>query len=69
MRRFCGHLYRWCTAVRQRAAQQQGQALIEYALILGLIAVVTVGVLQAVGANVSGLLNQISSGMSSVSNP
>ena len=69
MRRFCGHLYRWCIAVRQRAALQEGQALIEYALILGLVAVVTVGVLQAVGANVSGLLNQISSGMSSVSNP
>jgi Flp pilus assembly pilin Flp len=69
MRRFCGHLYWSCTAVRQRAALQEGQALIEYALILGLIAVVTVGVLQAVGANVSGLLNQISSGMSSVSNP
>jgi Flp pilus assembly pilin Flp len=69
MRFICGHLYRWCTAVRQRAALQEGQVLIEYALILGLIAVVTVGVLQAVGANVSGLLNQISSGMSSVSNP
>ena len=31
MRRFCGHLYRWCIAVRQRAALQEGQALIEYA--------------------------------------
>jgi Flp pilus assembly pilin Flp len=69
MRRFCGHLYRWCTAVRQRAAQQQGQALIEYALILGLVAVLTIGVLQAMGANVSGLLNTLSSSMSSVSNP
>ena len=69
MRRFHGHLCRWWFAVRQRAVRQEGQALIEYALILGLIAVLTVGVLQAMGANVSGLLNQISSSMSSVSNP
>jgi pilus assembly protein Flp/PilA len=69
MRRFQGHLYRWFTAVRKRLSRQEGQALIEYALILGLIAVLTVGVLQAIGANVSGLLNQISSSMSSVSNP
>ena len=62
-------LYRWFIAVRERLGRQEGQALIEYALILGLIAVLTVGVLQAVGANVSGLLNQVSSSMSSVSNP
>jgi Flp pilus assembly pilin Flp len=69
MRRCQGHLYRWTIAVRKRLVRQEGQALIEYALILGLIAVLTVGVLQAIGANVSGLLNQISSSMSSVSNP
>jgi pilus assembly protein Flp/PilA len=69
MRRFYRHICRWSTAVRQRVSRQEGQALIEYALILGLIAVLTVGVLQAIGANVSGLLNQISSSMSSVSNP
>ena len=69
MRRFHGHLYRWFAAVRQRFVRQEGQALIEYALILGLIAVLTVGVLQAIGANVSGLLNKISTAMSSVSNP
>jgi Flp pilus assembly pilin Flp len=69
MRRFYRHICRWSAAVRQKASRQEGQALIEYALILGLIAVLTVGVLQAIGANVSGLLNQISSSMSSVSNP
>jgi Flp pilus assembly pilin Flp len=46
-----------------------GQALIEYALILGLVALLTIGVLQAMGANLSGLLNKVSSGMSSVTNP
>jgi Flp pilus assembly pilin Flp len=69
MRRFRGHLYRCSIAVRKRLVRQEGQALIEYALILGLIAVLTIGVLQAIGANVSGLLNQISTAMSSVSNP
>jgi pilus assembly protein Flp/PilA len=63
------HLQRCWTAVRERATLQEGQALIEYALILGLVAVLTIGVLQAMGANVSGLLNTLSSSMSSVSNP
>ena len=63
------HLKRCWTAVRERATQQEGQALIEYALILALIAVLVIGVLQAIGANVSGLLNQISSSLSSVTNP
>ena len=69
MRRFQTELYRWSIAVRKRLSRQEGQALIEYALILALIGVLTVGVLQAIGANVSGLLNQISTAMSSVSNP
>jgi Flp pilus assembly pilin Flp len=62
-------LSRLCTAVRERLAFQDGQALIEYALVLGLIALLTIGVLQALGRNVSGLLNRDSSAMSSVSNP
>jgi Flp pilus assembly pilin Flp len=69
MRSVNRHLDRCWTAVRERAVQEEGQALIEYALILGLIAVLTIGVLQAIGANVSGLLNTLSSSMSSVSNP
>jgi Flp pilus assembly pilin Flp len=69
MRRTQQELSRLCTAVRERLAMEDGQALIEYALILGLVALLTIGVLQAVGANVSGLLNKISSNMSSVTNP
>jgi Flp pilus assembly pilin Flp len=68
MRRIDGGLNRW-TAVRKRLELQEGQALIEYALILGLVAVLTIGVLQAIGTNVSGLLDKLSSSMSSVSNP
>jgi Flp pilus assembly pilin Flp len=48
---------------------EDGQTLIEYALILGLVALLTIGVLQALGTNVSGLLNKVSSSMSSVTNP
>lgn len=69
MRSVHRQLSRCITAVRKRATLQEGQALIEYALILGLVAILTIGVLQAMGANVSGLLNQLSSSMSSVSNP
>jgi Flp pilus assembly pilin Flp len=69
MTRVHEHLCRRCTAVRERLELQEGQVLIEYALILGLVAVLTIGALQATGVNVSGLLNQIATGMSSVSNP
>jgi Flp pilus assembly pilin Flp len=69
MTRVHEHLCRRWIAVRERLELQEGQALIEYALILGLVAVLTIGVLQATGVNVSGLLNQIATGMSSVSNP
>jgi len=54
--------------VRHRIGAQEGQALIEYALILALIALLTLGVLQALGTNVSGILGQISSNMSQVLN-
>jgi Flp pilus assembly pilin Flp len=63
------NLSRLRTAARERLVMEDGQALIEYALILGLVALLTIGVLQALGTNVSGLLNKVSSSMSSVTNP
>lgn len=39
--------------------QEEGQALVEYALILALIAVVALGALQALGTNVTGQLTTI----------
>jgi Flp pilus assembly pilin Flp len=57
------------TAARRRIAGEQGQALIEYALILGLIALATIGVLQLLGQGISNLLGGLSSSLSSVSNP
>ena len=53
-------------AMRDRLGRQEGQALVEYALILALIAVVTIAVHQAIGVNVSAILNKVSTSLSSV---
>ena len=60
---------RLVVAVRHRGAAEEGQALIEYALIISLIGLVTIGVLEALGHNLSGVLNKVSTNMASVSNP
>jgi Flp pilus assembly pilin Flp len=44
---------------QKRASRQEGQALIEYALIVSLIALVAIVALQTTGTNVKGLLNKI----------
>ena len=61
--------HRFGTAVKDRGVAEEGQVLIEYALILALIAVLTIGVLQALGQNVAGVLNRVSTSLSAVSNP
>ena len=45
--------------LRRAASRQEGQALIEYALIISLIAVVAIATLQTTGTNVKGVLNKI----------
>jgi Flp pilus assembly pilin Flp len=57
-------IHRIQTAIRE--ASEDGQALVEYALILGAIAILTVGSLQLLGTNVNALLNQVASGFGSV---
>jgi Flp pilus assembly pilin Flp len=57
------------TAAVHRVAGEEGQVLLEYALVLALIAMVTIGALTALGVNLSGILNKVSSNMSVVSNP
>jgi pilus assembly protein Flp/PilA len=42
--------------IRER---EEGQALVEYALILALVSVVAVAALTAIGTNVTGVLNSI----------
>jgi pilus assembly protein Flp/PilA len=43
-------------ALRDR---EEGQALVEYALLLSLIAVVSIGVLTALGKSVSGIFSSV----------
>jgi pilus assembly protein Flp/PilA len=55
LRMFVG-LQTWIATARDR---EEGQALVEYALILALIAVVSIGALQLLGGNVAGRLGEI----------
>jgi pilus assembly protein Flp/PilA len=59
-------LHNMLARIRDRFEREEGQALVEYALILALIAVVTIAVLQAIGVNVSKILNKVSTSLSSV---
>jgi len=45
--------------LRSTARRDEGQALVEYALIISLVAVVAIGALQLTGTKVSGILNTI----------
>jgi Flp pilus assembly pilin Flp len=63
---------RWhCRLAGMKAlfTNDEGQALIEYALVLALIAIVSIGALEALGADLSHLLHRVGSQMASVSNP
>ena len=42
---------------------EEGQALVEYALIISLIAVVAIGMLTLTGNNVTGILNTIANAL------
>lgn len=56
-----GRLVLGALSLRKSASRQEGQALIEYALIITLIAVVAVAVLQTTGVNLRTLLNKTAS--------
>jgi Flp pilus assembly pilin Flp len=56
-------------AAKLRLANENGHELIEYGLILALISIVSIGVMEALGVDLSGLLDQGSKRMSSVTNP
>ena len=50
--------------VRSFFSKEEGQGLVEYALILVLIAIVVIGILTLLGQRVSGVFSQINSGLS-----
>jgi pilus assembly protein Flp/PilA len=66
MLRIQTELYKVYSVVRSRLEREEGQALVEYALILALIAVVSIAILQLVGVNISTVLNKVNTSLSSV---
>jgi pilus assembly protein Flp/PilA len=52
-------------SLRGRLEPEEGQALVEYALILGLISVVAIALLSAVGTDVSQILSKVSTALAS----
>ncbi len=49
-------MFQFFHALRNR---EEGQALVEYALILALVSIVAIGALEALGTNVTAKLQQI----------
>jgi pilus assembly protein Flp/PilA len=54
------------SALRDRMHREDGQALVEYALILALIAVVSIVVLQLMGLNISRVFGNVNNRLSAV---
>jgi pilus assembly protein Flp/PilA len=54
-------LQTWFATARDR---EEGQALVEYALILALIAVVSIGILTTLGTNVAARLGDVATAVS-----
>jgi len=52
--------------LRARLDREEGQALVEYALILALIAVLSIAILQALGLNVSRIFDKVNTQLSAV---
>ena len=45
--------------VQQLKEREEGQAMVEYALILALVSVVAIGVLTAIGTDVNSIFNKV----------
>ncbi len=58
--------YELLAGLRARLEAEEGQALVEYALILALIAVVSIVVLQLMGINVSRVFGNVNNQLSAV---
>jgi Flp pilus assembly pilin Flp len=67
--RFLNKAYLASLDARARLVREDGQALVEYALILAMITVVTIAVLQAMGVDMSKILDKVSTSLSSIAGP
>ena len=61
--------HRRLAGMKARFTNDEGQVMVEYALVLALIAIVSIAALKSLGLDISFLLHRISSQMASVSNP
>jgi pilus assembly protein Flp/PilA len=59
-------VYGLLARLRTRVEAEEGQALVEYALILALIAVVSIVVLQLMGVNISRVFGNVNNQLSAV---
>ena len=56
------HAFRtFYAALQARTAREEGQALVEYALIIGLVALVAVGALTLAGGHVNDMFSTVAS--------
>jgi Flp pilus assembly pilin Flp len=67
--RFLNKAYLASLDARAELVREDGQALVEYALILAMITVVTIAVLQAMGVDISKILDKVSTSLSSMAGP
>jgi Flp pilus assembly pilin Flp len=51
--------------LHSRLEREEGQALVEYALILGLVSVVAIALLSAVGTDITSLLARVTAALAS----
>ncbi len=56
--------YRFWLSLRQRIEREEGQALVEYALILALISIVSILVLEALGLDIKGVFKTVETAVS-----
>ncbi|MCL6548401.1 MAG: Flp family type IVb pilin [Alicyclobacillus sp.] len=56
---------KWLSKVYRTVRAEEGQSLVEYGLIIALIALVVIGVLAAIGGHLSTLFSNISNTLSS----
>jgi pilus assembly protein Flp/PilA len=56
-------------AVRERIGREEGQALVEYALILALVSIVSILVLQALGLDIKGVFQRVETAVSNTPTP
>lgn len=58
-------LRNFIAGLHARVEREEGQALVEYALILGLVSVVAIAALTVVGTDITSLLGRVTSALES----